>query len=60
MKKASLGIEGEARELRYKAIKKTQKGIVALGHHQNDQAETLMLQLLRGAGLKGLAAYARI
>ena len=54
--KTSLGIEGEARKLRYKAIKKTQKHVVALGHHQNDQAETLMLQLLRGAGLKGLAA----
>jgi tRNA(Ile)-lysidine synthase len=54
-KKSSLGIEGEARELRYEAIKKKQKGFVALGHHQNDQAETLMLQLLRGSGLKGLA-----
>ncbi|QZP17783.1 tRNA lysidine(34) synthetase TilS [Methylophilales bacterium] len=53
--KRILGIEGEARELRYQAIKKKQKGIVALGHHQNDQAETLMLQLLRGSGLKGLA-----
>jgi len=54
--KGSLGIEGEARELRYEAIKKKQKGVVALGHHQNDQAETLLLQLLRGSGLKGLAA----
>jgi len=53
--KSSLGIEGEARRLRYEAIKKKQKGIVALGHHQNDQAETLLLQLLRGSGLKGLA-----
>jgi tRNA(Ile)-lysidine synthase len=53
--KRSLGIEGEARKLRYEAIKKKQKGVVALGHHQNDQAETLMLQLLRGSGLKGLA-----
>jgi len=51
-----LGIEGEARKLRYEAIKKRQKGIVVLGHHQNDQAETLLLQLLRGSGLKGLAA----
>tara|TARA_B100000768_G_C11258731_1_gene367713 strand:- start:231 stop:1565 length:1335 start_codon:yes stop_codon:yes gene_type:complete len=56
--KSSLGIEGEARELRYMAIKKKQKGIVALGHHQNDQAETLMLQLLRGSGLKGLSGMA--
>ena len=53
--KGSLGIEGEARDLRYEAIKKKQKGVVALGHHQNDQAETLLLQLLRGSGLKGLA-----
>jgi len=53
--KSTLGIEGEARELRYEAIRKKQKGVVALGHHQNDQVETLMLQLLRGSGLKGLA-----
>ena len=53
---SEFGLEGEARILRYKAIVKRQKGIVVLGHHQNDQAETLLLQLLRGSGLKGLSA----
>ena len=53
--KSTLGIEGEARKLRYEVIKKKQKGVVALGHHQNDQAETLMMHLLRGSGLKGLS-----
>lgn len=52
----SLGIEGAARKLRYEALAQLSDGVIATAHHENDQAETLLLQLIRGAGLKGLAA----
>jgi tRNA(Ile)-lysidine synthase len=53
-----LGIEAAAREARYHAIFSTNADWIFLAHHQNDQAETLLLQLARGAGVKGLAAMA--
>jgi len=52
----SMGIEGAARKSRYEALETHRNNILALGHHQNDQAETLLLQLFRGSGLNGLAA----
>ena len=52
------GVEAAARDLRYEALMRTTADFVALAHHQDDQAETLLLQLLRGAGVKGLAAMA--
>ena len=52
----SMGIEGAARKSRYEALESHRNNILALGHHQNDQAETLLLQLFRGSGLNGLAA----
>lgn len=55
---AGLGIEASARRARYEALLSVPADYVMLAHHQDDQAETLMLQLLRGAGAKGLAGMA--
>ncbi|MGB4811462.1 MAG: tRNA lysidine(34) synthetase TilS [Methylophilaceae bacterium] len=57
------GIEAAARNLRYQALLNHQpNGIsphfIVTAHHQGDQAETLLLQLFRGAGVKGLASMA--
>ena len=50
-----LGIEGAARKNRYQAFQKHQKDILVLAQHEDDQLETLLLQLARGAGSKGLS-----
>ena len=56
--KKSLGIEGEARRLRYEKILQSKTDLVVLAHHEDDQAETFLLQLIRGAGVKGLSSMA--
>lgn len=52
----SLGIEAAARKLRHAALAQQQVDFVVLAHHLDDQAETLLLQLLRGAGVRGASA----
>ncbi len=51
-------LEQAARDARYQAFAEVlQSGELLLtGQHREDQAETLLLRLLRGAGLRGLAA----
>ena len=49
-------LEATAREERYRIFRNLQTDYVVLAQHLDDQAETLLLQLLRGAGVKGLSA----
>ena len=50
------GLEAAARNARYAVFAGQDADAVVLAHHLDDQAETLLLQLLRGAGPRGLAA----
>jgi tRNA(Ile)-lysidine synthetase-like protein len=56
------GVEETARDARYAffadAAKKSAISKIALAHHADDQIETLIFRLLRGAGMGGLSAMA--
>ena len=57
-KERGISIEMAARELRYQWFAQLAKEhhcqAIAVAHHQNDQAETVLLNLKRGTGLRGL------
>lgn len=54
------GLEAAARRARYHAFESSLRPgeMLLTGHHRDDQAETLLLQLVRGAGLDGLSGMA--
>lgn len=52
---SNLGVEGEARQLRYQALLSHAASVLLLAHHQDDQIETFFLQALRGSGVDGLS-----
>lgn len=54
------GIEAAARRERQRIFAALDTDFLLTAHQQNDQAETLLLQLLRGAGPKGLSAMADV
>ena len=52
---SGLGLEAAAREARYRVFSGSAGELLLLGHHQGDQAETLLFNLMRGAGVAGAA-----
>jgi len=61
-RQAGQSLEAVAREVRYRALlrlaKQTRCGVIALGHTEDDQAETVLMWILRGTGSLGLAGMA--
>jgi tRNA(Ile)-lysidine synthase len=59
-KTAKGNLEEALREQRYAFFERLRKklgyDLVAVAHHEDDQAETVLLRLLRGSGLRGLSA----
>lgn len=56
------GVEETARQMRYAFLRETARGLgadrIATAHNADDNAETLLLHLVRGSGLQGLTGIA--
>jgi tRNA(Ile)-lysidine synthase len=60
VKKESSNLESKLRDLRFDFFERIRKerdfDVVAIAHNQDDQAETLLMRIMRGAGLQGLGS----
>jgi tRNA(Ile)-lysidine synthase len=59
VEKRGEGLEAAARAARYDVFKKISEQILVLAHNLDDQAETVLMNLLRGAGRRGASGMAR-
>ena len=63
-KRRHIGLEAAARALRYQWLRevrqRTRSDFIALAHHMDDQAETVLMHLGRGAGPEGVCGMRRL
>ena len=62
-KENGLSVEEAGRYLRYDAFNQVlgdKKGKIAVAHHANDRAETMLFNLFRGSGIKGLTGISPV
>lgn len=59
-----VSVEEAGRKFRYDCFEKVRKeqasGVVAVAHHMDDQAETVLMNLFRGSGLKGMTGISPV
>jgi len=58
VRRAGKGLEAAARDARYDVFRKSPFSVIALAHNLDDQAETVLMNLLRGAGGRGASGMA--
>ncbi len=58
VRRAGKGLESAARDARHAAFRESKADVIALAHNLDDQAETVLMNLLRGAGARGASGMA--
>jgi tRNA(Ile)-lysidine synthase len=58
VRRAGEGLEAAARESRYQVFRNAASNVIALAHNLDDQAETVLMNLLRGTGVRGASGMA--
>lgn len=60
-KSKGLSLEEAARELRYECFSRhTKEGKIAIAHHSEDNAETMIFNMVRGSGIEGIRGIKKV